>query len=83
MRITLKLFATLARYLPAGAGRNVTEMDIPDDASIGRVLDDLGVPREEVHLALVDGVYVAPEELDSTPLKPGQALAVWPPVAGG
>ena len=83
MRVTLKLFATLSKYLPAGARQNVTELDVEDGASIGALLDGVGVPREQLHLALVDGVYVPLEELDSRPLREGETLAVWPPVAGG
>jgi len=47
------------------------------------VLDGLGVPREAVHMVLVDGRHVPVEEIDSTPLENGRTLAVWPPVAGG
>ena len=83
MTITLKLFATLSKYLPAGARRNVLSLDVAEGARVGTVLDDLGVPRDQVHLALVDGVYVPLEELDARQLKAGETLAVWPPVAGG
>ncbi len=84
MRITLKLFATLEKYLPSKrAGHNEAVVEVPEGASIAKVLRRFGVPREEVHLALIDGVYVSPEELDGVKLKEGQTLAVWPPVAGG
>ncbi len=83
MKITLKLFATLSGYLPAQAHKNAVEMDVNDDATIGAVLDFLGVPREQVHLTLVDGLFVPPGELDTRPLRPDETLAVWPPVAGG
>ena len=83
MKITLKLFATLSGYLPAQAHKNVLEMEVDDKATIGAVLDSLGVPRQQVHLALVDGVFTPLEELDSRSLREGETLAVWPPVAGG
>jgi len=84
MRITLKLFATLEQYLPpARQAHNEVEMEVADGASIGAVLDGLGVPREQVHLVLVDGRFIDNDALDDTVLKPGQSLAVWPPVAGG
>ncbi len=83
MRITVKLFATLSRYLPAGTERNVAEIDVPDGATVADVIEWLGLPEEEVHMTLLDGRFVAPEERASTPIAPGQALAIWPPVAGG
>ena len=84
MRITLKLFATLEKYLPtARKAHNGAEVEVPDGASVADVLRQLGVPREEVHLVLVDGRFVPEDALEEVRLEEGQALAVWPPVAGG
>ena len=84
MRITLKLFATLEKYLPAARkAHNEAVVEVPDGASAAEVLRRFGVPREEVHLVLVDGRFVQADALDDVRLKDGEALAVWPPVAGG
>ncbi len=83
MNITLKLFATLSRHLPAGTERNVARIEVSEGTTVGALLDDLGVPREAVHMVLVNGRHVPVEEVDSTPLEDGTTLAVWPPVAGG
>jgi sulfur carrier protein ThiS len=83
MRITVKLFATLSRYLPPGTERNVAEIDVPAGSTVADVIARLGLPEEEVHMTLLDGRFVAPEERQKTTLAPGQALAIWPPVAGG
>lgn len=58
-------------------------MDVDETASVLAILDGIGVPREMCHLVLVNGEYVAPSDRDSKTLKAGDALAVWPPVAGG
>ena len=83
MKIELKLYASLGQYLPEDAVRNVAQVDIADGASPGAVLAEFSVPPEHCHLVLVNGVYVAPSERDDHSLKEGDALAVWPPVAGG
>ncbi len=83
MRITVKLFATLSRYLPAGTERNVAEIEVPDGATVADVIERLRLPEEEVHMTLLDGRFVAPEKRAATAVAPGQTLAVWPPVAGG
>ncbi|WP_038033340.1 MoaD/ThiS family protein [Thermopetrobacter sp. TC1] len=83
MRITIKLFATLQKYLPANATATSAEIDVPEGATVADVLTRLGIPEQEVHMTLIDGRYVAPEERASTRLSPDAALAVWPPVAGG
>ena len=43
----------------------------------------LKVPAASAHLVLRNGVFVPPAEHDSLQLDDGDALALWPPVAGG
>lgn len=83
MQITLKLYATLTPHLPAGARRNVATLEVADGASVAGVIDDLHLPPALVHLVLVNGSFVDPEDRAARVLRAGDALAVWPPVAGG
>lgn len=83
MKITVKLFALLAKYLPEGAVRNEVDLEVADGASVQDVIHSLNLPSEYCHLVLVDGVYIAPSERETRALNPGEALAIWPPVAGG
>lgn len=83
MKITFKLFATLAQHLPQGAEKNEIEVDVADDTTITDVIDSHALPLDRCHLVLVDGVYIEPSARSSYVLKDGQALAIWPPVAGG
>jgi len=83
MRIRLKLYATLGRFLPTGAVDNAIEIDVPEDASPNAIVDRFQVPRELTHLVLINGVFAPRDDRDSAILKDGDTLAVWPPVAGG
>jgi molybdopterin converting factor small subunit len=83
MKVTLKLYASLGAFLPASAERNAIELDVPDDTTIGAVLERHQVPRENCHLILVNGSFTPPARVDATSLADGDTLAVWPPVAGG
>lgn len=83
MRVTVKLYATLGAWLPPGAVRNVAAFELPDGSSVAEAIERLGVPREQVHLVLVNGQFVAPEERAGRRLAADDALALWPPVAGG
>lgn len=83
MQITIKLFALLAKYLPDGAEKNQLDIAVAEDATVQEVIHGLSLPSEHCHLVLVDGVYVAPSDRETLVLKEGQALAIWPPVAGG
>jgi molybdopterin synthase sulfur carrier subunit len=84
MDITFKLFATLTDYLPPAARRsNVLNMEVDDGMTIAQIIEPFGMPEKLVHLVLVNGTYVPPEERASKVLNDGDVLAVWPPVAGG
>ncbi len=88
MRITFKLFAMLTDYLPQQVdGRprsgNVIELDLPEGSTVQQVIDRFRLPAALVHLVLIDGAFVPKEQRESRKLAEGQALAIWPPVAGG
>jgi len=83
MRFTVKLYASLSRWLPAGARNNAVELEGAQSASPAAVLAGLGVPREHCHLVLVNGTYLAPAERDDHALVEADVLAAWPPIAGG
>ena len=82
MKITLKLYASLSEYLPSQARDNTVEIDVPSDASPLDILNRFQVPLAEIHLVLVNGIFVPPGKRE-TALAPGDSLAIWPAVAGG
>lgn len=84
MDITFKLFATLTDYLPTDARRsNVMQLSVADDATIMQIIESFGLPEKLVHLVLVNGTYIAPEQRAAKTLVDGDVLAIWPPIAGG
>jgi molybdopterin converting factor small subunit len=83
MKLRLKLYATLAEYLPPGAVSNMAEIEVPVTATPNQVLDLHHIPRARAHLVLVNGIYIPPMQRDEALFKDGDALAIWPPVAGG
>lgn len=83
MQITLKLYAMLSDYLPAHAEKNIASLELDNQAVVDTVISQLRLPRELVHLVLLNGVYVEPEQFTATALNDADVLAIWPPVAGG
>ncbi len=81
--VTLKLYASLGAYLPAGAARNTAEVEAASGTTIETLLDTYSVPREACHLVLLNGIFQPRERRASATLTAGDAVAVWPPVAGG
>jgi len=84
MQITLKLFATLTDYLPDAARRdNLVELALPEGTTVSQAYAPYGLPDKLVHLVLVNGRYIPPENRASHALVEGDVLAIWPPIAGG
>ncbi|MCW8906233.1 MAG: MoaD/ThiS family protein [Sedimenticola sp.] len=82
MKVTFKLYASLGQYLPADAQEHQIALDVGPGTSPAQLLRQQGVPEAEVHLVLVNGVFIPPGQRDQ-PLAEGDELAVWPAVAGG
>lgn len=83
MKVTLKLYASLGVFLPAHAERNEAPVDVEEGTTVRALLDRYNVPPQSCHLVLLNGIFQAPAVRTSVQLKAGDALAVWPPVAGG
>ncbi len=69
-------------HLPATAAGHAVTLEVDEPVTPNQLIDRFSVPRSQVHLVLVNGVYLAEKERDQ-PLQDGDALAIWPPVAGG
>jgi len=79
MKVEVKLFATLAAYLPIGGEGPSTIVEVPQGSTVGQVTHRLGIPDEMPRITLLNGRDADPAE----PLHDGDALAVFPPLAGG
>jgi molybdopterin converting factor small subunit len=76
--ISVKLFATLKRYLPVDSEDGVT-LTLPAEATVQDVVDALKIPREHAGMLVAGDTYVQAD----TPLTDGLQLSIFPPLAGG
>ena len=83
MQVTIKLFATLGKYLPPEAEKNVLRTEVEDGTTVEQLIREMNLPEELTHLVLVNGTYIQPEDRASKEFSPGDELAVFPPIAGG
>ena len=60
-----------------------TRWTVAPDAPIAQIIEPLGMPPKLVHLVLVNGVYIPPEQRATRTFAEGDVLAIWPPIAGG
>jgi sulfur carrier protein ThiS len=80
MKIEVRLFASLARYMPerAAAG-SPEEMEVEEGLTVQGLLRQLGVPSESVKVVFLNGLHATGDRV----LNPGDRVGVFPPVAGG
>ena len=84
MKITLKLFASLAARLPAEArSGHAIDLDVEPGTTVLDVIRHYHIPETLCGIVLVDGAWVARSERAHRALSEGEVLAIWPPVAGG
>ena len=79
MKVEVRLFATLARYLPRSATGDSATFDLPDGASVADIVSSLAVPPDLECLTVVNGRDAARDHR----LADGDVLSIFPPLAGG
>ena len=79
MRVEVQLHATLTAFLPPGSRDGVAVIDLPEGATVATLIRSLAIPPELSRVVLVNGHDVD----DDAALQPGDAVDVFPPLAGG
>ena len=80
MRIEIKLYASLARYMPGqNAGITSQAIEVEEGTTVGKLLGSLEVPANAVKLIFLNGIHAQVDQL----LRDGDKLGVFPAVAGG
>ncbi len=74
VKVKVKLFATLRKY-----GPEEQTIDLPDNTTVGDAINMLSLPENYPLLKIVNGEHRPPKH----PLKEGDELALFPPIAGG
>ena len=79
MRIEVRLFATLARFLPKGAETGSTYLDVAEGSSVGDVAEALAIPTDLSRIILVNDQ----DADENRGLVEGDVVTLFPPLAGG
>ena len=79
MTVEVRLFATLAQFLPPGSESGTAVLKLPDGATIADVTRRLGIPATLECVVLVNGANAD----GSAQLHDGVVVDIFPPLAGG
>jgi molybdopterin converting factor small subunit len=79
VRVQVQLFATLTAFLPHDGREGTAALDVPEASTVRDVIQHLGLPADLERVTLVNGGDAAPDRA----LRPGDVVAVFPPLVGG
>lgn len=77
LKIELRFFADLRRYLPGDGAPHLAEL--AEGATVADVLAAYSIPADKPRIILINGIHAD----KSARLEEGDVLALFPPVAGG
>ncbi|MBW2028885.1 MAG: MoaD/ThiS family protein [Deltaproteobacteria bacterium] len=80
MKVTVRLYASLAKYMPKEyvAGDSGV-MDAEEGTTLRGLLQGLNIPEGSAKIIFLNGAHARGDEV----LKDGDRVGVFPPVAGG
>ncbi len=79
MKVKVRLFGTLGKKFPDHDPLNGFEVEIPKNASVNDLIDQLDIPKSKIGLVSVQGRLV---KADKT-LKQGDYIRIYRPIFGG
>jgi len=79
MKVEIRVFATLRKYLPELGVGEPKILELPEGTTFDALREQLGLPAAEVKVIMRNGVQASPEDL----IADGDRIAYIPAVAGG
>ncbi len=79
MKINVKIFATLIRFVPGVRAGVAQEIDLPAGSTLADLVACLALPPDEVKVIFVNGKK---QEQDYR-LTAGDEVGIFPPIGGG
>lgn len=79
MKIELRLYASLAAFMPEQTRGHALTIEVSDGTSIQDLLQQLKVPKKQIKVIFLNGIHANGGDI----LKEGDRVGIFPAVAGG
>lgn len=79
MKVEVRVFATLRKYLPELGVGEPKRLELPDGTTFAELRQQLKLPADEVKVIMRNGLQAEPEDV----IADGDRIAYVPAVAGG
>jgi molybdopterin synthase sulfur carrier subunit len=78
-KVEVRLFASLRKYHPNSGDGAAFTLELGDKASLGDLVNQLKVPRQEIGVLMVNGRW----QKENYPLNDGDRIGLFPLIGGG
>jgi molybdopterin converting factor small subunit len=79
LRVELRLYASLRKYLPGETSDGTCQVEVEEGATVKTLLAKIQIPADAPKIVFLNGVHARGDEA----LKEGDRVGAFPPVAGG
>jgi molybdopterin converting factor small subunit len=79
MKIELRLYASLAAFMPEKKTGNAWMLEVREGTTVQDLVQQLKVPKKEIKVIFLNGIHAK----DGDILKEGDRVGIFPAVAGG
>jgi molybdopterin converting factor small subunit len=79
LRIELRLYASLRKYLPGETPDGLCRVEVEEGATIRSLFAQIHIPADAPKIVFLNGIHAKGDEV----LKEGDRVGAFPPVAGG
>ena len=79
MNVTVKLFASIRRYLPEGADGGACTLKLRTGATVHDLVTRMSIPADMPKMVLINGLH----STGAQKLAEGDVVSIIPPIAGG
>ena len=79
MKVEVRIFATLRRYIPEFGVGEAKIVELPGGATFEELRNQLGLPLEEIKIIMRNGIQTDMDEI----IEDGDRIAYVPAVGGG
>jgi len=82
-KVTVKLFASLAESSASNIAGQISQQPLSTGDTINSIIEKANLPKEKLHLVILNGTYVEKDQRGERILADGDVLAFWPSIVGG
>ena len=79
MKIELRLYASLAAFMPEKKAGNPWMLEVSEGTTVQDLVQQLKVPKKEIKVIFLNGIHANEGDI----LKEGDRVGIFPAVAGG